>query len=90
MYGSLGGTKGDTVRAGYYNFFYRKRNENHQLGTGLFVHNRIVSEVTRVEFISGRMSYIVLRVRLCNVIVLNAHAPSDEKNDYSKELLMWN
>ena len=40
--------KGGTVRAGYYNFFYGIGNENHQLGTGLFVHHRIVSAVTRV------------------------------------------
>ena len=26
--------KGGTVRAGDYDFFYGKRNENHQLGTG--------------------------------------------------------
>jgi exonuclease III len=26
--------KGSTVRAGYYNLFYGKGNENHQLGTG--------------------------------------------------------
>jgi len=26
--------KGGTVRAGDYNFFYGKRNENYQLGTG--------------------------------------------------------
>jgi len=30
--------KGGTVRAGDYNYLYGKGNENHQLGTGYFVH----------------------------------------------------
>ena len=37
--------KKGTVRAGDYNFFYRKGNKNHQLGTGFFVHRRLVSAV---------------------------------------------
>jgi len=55
--------KGGTVRAGDYDFFYRKGNEDRQLGTGFFVHRRIVSAVKRVEFVSDRLSYIVLRGR---------------------------
>jgi exonuclease III len=31
------------------------------------------------------MSYIVLRGRWCNIIVLNAQAPTEEKNDDSKD-----
>jgi endonuclease/exonuclease/phosphatase family metal-dependent hydrolase len=31
------------------------------------------------------MSCIVLRGRWCNIIVLNAHAPTEEKSDYSKD-----
>jgi hypothetical protein len=38
-----------------------------------------------VEFVSARMSYIVLRGRWCNIIVLNAHAPTEEKGDESKD-----
>jgi hypothetical protein len=50
--------RGVTVRAGDYIFFYRKGNENHQMGAGFFVHHRIVSAVKRVEFIRDRVSYI--------------------------------
>jgi hypothetical protein len=35
--------------------------------------------VKKVEFISDRMSYIVLRGPWVNIIVLNAHAPTEEK-----------
>jgi len=54
------------------------------LGAVLFVYHRIVSAVKRVEFISDRVSYIVLRVHWCNIIILNVHAPSEEKSDDSK------
>ena len=57
--------------------------------TGFFVHHRIVSAIKRTEFVSDRVLYIVLRVHWCN-IVLNMHAPSEEKSDDSEDSFLRN
>ena len=61
-------------------FFLWERKRKHQLRTEFFVHHRIVSAVKREEFVSDRMSYIVLRGCLCNIF-MNVHAPNEEKSD---------
>jgi len=72
------------------------------LGTGFFVHHRIVSAAKTVEFVSDRVSYIVLRGHHHHhhnhhrpdspwwAIVLNVNAPSKEKTDDSKVIFMRN
>jgi hypothetical protein len=75
---------GGTECVGEYTFFYGKGNENHDLRTGFFcVHKRVISAVKRIEFVSDRMSYtcIILRGRWCHIIVLNVHAPTEDKTD---------
>jgi hypothetical protein len=84
VYRRLDGRKG-ALSGPRYTFFYGQGNGGHQLGTGFLVHKRIVSAVRRVEFISDRLVYIILRGRWCNIIFLNVHAPCKDKGDEVKE-----
>jgi len=60
------------------------------LGTEFFVYHRIVSAVKNIELVSDRLSYTVLRGCWCNIIVLNVHAPSEQKSDESNTVFMRN
>jgi hypothetical protein len=74
---------GGTEPEGEYTFFYRKWNQKNEVGTVSFV--CFISAVKRVKFVSGRMSYIILRGRWCHIIVLNVHAPTGDKTgDWKK------
>jgi hypothetical protein len=48
------------------------------------VHKRIISAVRRVEFVSERMSYIILRGHWHDIIVLNVHVPTENNIDEMK------
>ena len=83
MYRRLSGTRGYCTSRRLYFILWKRKQKS--IGNRYFVHHRIVSAVKRVECVSGRVSYIVLRGRCYNIIVLNVHAPSEEKSDDSKD-----
>jgi hypothetical protein len=53
--------RGGTEPSGEYILFYIKGNENHVLGTGFFVHKKIIPALKWVEFVNDKVSYIKLR-----------------------------
>jgi hypothetical protein len=44
-----------------------------------------MSAVRRVEFVSDRMSYIILRGLWCNIIVVNVHVLCEDTSDDIKD-----
>jgi hypothetical protein len=74
----------ETEPAGEDTSFYGKENESYELGRGFFVYKIIIS-VKTVEFVSDRMSYIILRGHRFHIIVLNVHAPTENNIDCVKD-----
>ena len=62
-----------------------ERKRKSSILTRFFGHHRRISAVKRVEFVSDRVSYIVLSGRWCSIIVLNVHKPYEEKRPDSKD-----
>jgi len=73
-----------------FQFFLWKRKRKSSIGKMIFVHHRIILAVKRVEFVSDRLSYMVLRHRWCNITVLNGNETSEGKGDDRKGIFMKN
>jgi hypothetical protein len=49
------------------------------------VHERNISAVKRVEYVSDKMSHVILRGSWCHITVLNVHAPREDKIEDVKD-----
>jgi hypothetical protein len=73
------------VRAGDYNSFCGREMKIINWNRIFCIPQNSISAVKRVDFESDRRSYIGLRVHWYIIIVLNVHAPSEEKSDASED-----
>jgi hypothetical protein len=63
-----------------YIFLYVKRNENHDLGKFfLCIRESYQQLIGSSLLVIGCHTYITLRGRWCHIIVLNVHAPTEDK-----------
>jgi hypothetical protein len=52
---------------------------------GFFVYKKIISASRRIEFLDDRMSYVIIGGCWCIIIILNVHAPCENKSDDVKD-----
>jgi hypothetical protein len=45
----------------------------------MYIYERIVLAVKMAEFVSDTMSFIILRGRLCHIVLLNVRIPTEDK-----------
>jgi hypothetical protein len=69
---------GGTEPVGEYTFFYGKGNENHELGTCIFL-------CIRESYQQLRGFSLLVMGCWCHIIVLNVHAPTEDKTDDVKD-----
>ena len=65
----------DSIRQGKYTFYYGGA-QSHNFGTGFLIKNSILPAVQNIEFVNERLSYLTIRTRWCNTVLINVHAPT--------------
>jgi len=75
---------GSTLKSGHLTFLY-STNE-HFLGTGFLVNERIINSVKDFKFVNDRMSYIIIKGKWYNYVIINVHCPTEDKDEETEDL----
>ena len=70
--------------SGSFTLFYGGA-ERPEFGTGFLVRRRICSAIRKVHFVSDRISYIILKGKLHDFVIVNVHGPTEDKDDKMKD-----
>lgn len=73
-----------TTKVSQTNIFNEKCEHSDKLGTGFAIHESIIHSVKGFRDISPRISTITLRTENVDVVLINAHAPTEEKDEDEK------
>jgi len=66
--------------------FNGKCEQAHRLGTGFTIHESIIDTVKEFRDISPRLSTLTLTTENFDLVLINVHAPTEDKDEIEKEL----
>jgi len=66
--------------------FNGKCEKGHKLGTGFAVHESIIHSVKEFRDINPRITTLTIKTDNFDMVLINAHAPTEDKNEEEKEL----
>ena len=65
--------------------FYSCHPVKHVFGVGFYVNSRFLSNILRFEPVNYRLCWIRVRGKFRNYSIINAHAPTEDKDDEEKD-----
>lgn len=73
------------VRGKDYTLLYSGSDGPHHFGTGFILKTKLKSAILNFEAISDRLCMLRLKGKFCNITLVNAHAPTEDKTTEEKD-----
>lgn len=67
-------------------FYSGSPNNRHEFGTGFVIRERMMGSVMDFKPVNERICYMRLRGKLYNISMLSVHAPTEEKDELTKDI----